>query len=87
MKTIKAIYKEGKIELLESFGDVKSADLYIVVMPHREDKGKYGIAGEVFHNRVMESESEFKKAGLAHFFDTTDDTDVNWEDVFGLKDR
>ena len=87
MQAIKAIYKEGRIELLESFGDIRSADLYIIVIPHREDKVKYGIAGEVFQNRVMESEAEFKKAGLSHFFDTKDDADVDWEDAFGLKNR
>ena len=83
MQTIKAIYKDGKIELLESFGDIKSADLYIVVVPHREEKREYGMAGEEFQNKIMESEAEFKKAGLAHFFDITDDADVDWEDVFG----
>jgi hypothetical protein len=83
MQTIKAIYKDGKIELLESFGDIKSADLYIVVVPHREEKKNYGISGEVFQSKVMESEAEFKKAGLAHFFDTTDDSDVDWEDASG----
>ena len=87
MQTIKAIYKDGKIELLESFGDIKSADLYIVVMPHREEKKNYGNSGEVFQSKVMESEAEFKKAGLTYFFDTKDDADVDWEDAFGLKNR
>lgn len=87
MLAVKGIYKKGKIELLESLGNIKSADLYIVVIPHKTGKEKYGTAQEVFQNRVMESEEEFKQVGLAHFFDTDDDADVDWEDVFGLKDR
>ena len=87
MLAVKGTYKNGKIELLESMGDIKSADLYIVVMPHKTGKEKYRIAQEVFQSRVMESEEEFKQVGLAHFFDTDDDADVDWEDAFGLKDR
>lgn len=62
MQTIKAIYKDGKIELLESFGDIKSADLYIVVLPHGEEKKAYGFSGEVFQNRIMESEIHWEEA-------------------------
>jgi len=82
MKTIKAIYKEGRIELLDSFGDIKSADLYIVVVPHRDGKKNYGISGEISQSKIMESEAEFKKSGLAHFSDATDDKDIDWEDAF-----
>ena len=30
------------------------------------------------------SESEFKAIGLASFFDTQDDTHVDWEDMFDV---
>ena len=33
------------------------------------------------------SESEFKAIGLASFFDTQDDTHVDWEDMFDVKPR
>jgi hypothetical protein len=87
MQAIKGIYKDGKIELLESLGKIQSADLYIVVIPHTEGKLNYGTIQEIFKSRTIQSEEEFKQVGLAHFFDTDDDADVDWEEVFGLEDR
>ena len=87
MLAIKGKFKNGKIELLESMGDIKSADLYIIVIPDTVDKADYETAHEVFQGRVMESEEEFKKLGLSSFFNTEDDKNVDWEDVFGLKNR
>jgi hypothetical protein len=87
MQAVKGIYKNGKVELLESLGKIQSADLYIVVVPHAEGKTNYGITQEILKSRTIQSEEEFKQVGLAHFFDTADDADVDWEEVFGLKDR
>ena len=87
MLAIKGKLKNGKIEMLEPIKDIKSADLYIVVIPDIENKGAYETAHEVFQGRVMESEEEFKQIGLTSFFDTEDDKNVDWEDVFGLKNR
>ncbi len=84
MLAIKGKLKNGKIELLESIENIKSADLYIVVIPDVEDKGAYETAHEIFQSRVMESEEEFKQIGLAGFFDTEDDKNVDWENAFGL---
>jgi homogentisate 1,2-dioxygenase len=44
MQVVKGIYKNGKIELLESLGEIRSAELYIVVIPRGQDKVKYGAA-------------------------------------------
>lgn len=87
MLAIKGKLKNGKIEMLEPIKNIKSADLYIVVIPDNDDKGIYETAHEVFQGRVMESEEEFKQIGLTSFFDTEDDKNVDWEDVFGLKNR
>jgi len=84
MLAIKGKLKNGKIEMLESIRGIKSADLYIVVIPDNDDRGTYKTVNEVFHGRVMESEEEFKQIGLSSFFDTEDDKNVDWEDVFGL---
>ena len=84
MLAIKGKLKNGKIELLEPIEDIKSADLYIVVIPDTLDKAHYETAHKVFQGRVMESEEEFKQIGLTSFFDTEDDKNVDWEDVFGL---
>ena len=86
MLAIKGKLKNGKIEMLESIRGMKSADLYIVVIPDNDDsdRGTYKTVHESFHGRVMESEEEFKQIGLSSFFDTEDDKNVDWEDVFGL---
>lgn len=84
MLAIKGKLKNGKIEILEPIKGIKSADLYIVVIPDIEDKGVYETAHEIFQSRLMESEEEFKQIGLTGFFDTEDDKNVDWEDVFGL---
>ena len=87
MLAIKGKLKNGKIEILEPIEDIKSADLYIVVIPDTVHKADYETAHEVFQSRVMESEEEFKRLGLTSFFNTEDDKNVDWEDVFGLKNR
>ena len=84
MLAIKGKLKNGKIEMLEPIKNIKSADLYIVVIPDTVDKADYETAHEAFQGRVMESEEEFKQLGLTSFFDTEDDKNVDWEDVFGL---
>jgi hypothetical protein len=87
MLAVKGIYKDGKIELLESIGGIKSADLFIIVIPHGAEKKGYETEQAVFGGQVMESEEQFKRVGLAQFFDTEDDARVDWEEAFGLKDR
>jgi hypothetical protein len=87
MLTVKGIYKEGRIELCESLGDIKVADLFIVVMPREGAEERTGPVRKVFKDMVMEPEAEFKQMGLVNFFDTQDDKDVDWEEAFGLKDR
>ena len=84
MLAIKGRLKNGKIEMLEPIKNIKSADLFIIVIPDNDDKGTYETAHEVFQARIMESEEEFKQIGLTRFFDTEDDKNVDWEDVFGL---
>jgi hypothetical protein len=87
MQVIKGIYKNGKVELIESLDSIQSADLYIVVIPHKGDKINQGDAKHISINKCTQSEEEFKQMGLAHFFDTNDDINVDWEEVFGLENR
>lgn len=87
MLAVKGIYKDGKIELLESLEGISSADLFIVVAPHQADESDRKMPHSVFQGRRMESEEEFMNAGLHHFFDTDDDAQIDWEQAFGLKDR
>ena len=85
MLAIKAQYNEGRIELLEPMpADILSAELNIIVIPSVQ-KGKISIPADGYRVQERSSEYEFKQIGLAAFFDTDDDADVDWEDCFGLK--
>ena len=84
MLAIKGKLKNGKIEMLEPIKNIKSADLYIIIIPDNDAKSTCKTAHEVFQHKVMESEEEFKQIGLSSFFDTEDDKNVDWEDAFGL---
>jgi len=82
MQAIKALYKHGNIELLEPLVDVEEAELFIVVL----DKSKK--SSEVVKSFVSieeSSEHEFKTIGLASYFATDEDNDVDWEEVFDVK--
>jgi len=85
MLAIKAQYNKGRIDLIEPMpADILSAELNIVVIPF-EKKVETIIPADEHHIRTQSSEEEFKKIGLAAFFDTDDDSNVDWEDCFGLK--
>ncbi|RKZ38889.1 MAG: hypothetical protein DRQ49_13065 [Gammaproteobacteria bacterium] len=73
MLAIKGHYKNGQVKLLNPIPNVEEAELYIVVV----EKPKI----------IKSSEEEFEEIGLHSFFDTNDDKDVDWEDVFDVKNR
>ena len=82
MQAVKALYKHGNIELLEPLEGVEEAELFIVVLDNNEKK-----SGAVRRSvsREKNSEQEFKAIGLASYFETDDDNDVDWEEVFDVK--
>ena len=85
MLAIKAQYNKGCIELLEPMPvNILSAELNIIVIPS-EIKVTNAIPSDEYHVRTRTSEEEFRQIGLAAFFDTDDDANVDWEDCFGLK--
>lgn len=85
MLAIKAQYNKGRIELLEPMPvNILSAELNIVVIPS-EIKISNEIPSDEYHVRIRTSEEEFRQIGLAEFFDTDDDANVDWENCFGLK--
>ena len=85
MLAIKAQYRHGRIEFIEPMpADILSAELNIIVIPS-EKKAEVSIPSDAFHIRQRSSEDEFSQIGLAAFFDTDDDADVDWEECFGLK--
>jgi hypothetical protein len=73
MLAIKGHYKNGQVNLLNPIPNIEEAELYIVVIEKP--------------NMSKSPEEEFEEIGLHHFFDTDDDKDIDWEDVFDVKNR
>lgn len=84
MQAVKAIYKEGSIQLLAPLQGVKEAELFVIVLD--KDDQSSGVA-ETFGMNELSSEEEFKAIGLKSFFETEEDNNVDWEDMFDVKSR
>lgn len=84
MQAIKALYKGGSIHLLEPLKDVQEAELFIIVLDKEKSTGN---VIDTFQSEANNSEDDFKAIGLASFFDTQDDSNVDWEDMFDVKPR
>ncbi len=84
MQAVKALYKNGNIQLLTPIQGVDEAELFIIVL----DKSEQASAGsKTFSPQQSSSEQDFKAIGLASFFDSNEDNDVDWEDFFNVKPR
>lgn len=84
MQAVKAIYKEGSIHLLSPLLGVSEAELFVIVLDKNDTAG--GVA-KSFRTEPSASEEEFQAIGLTSFFDTEDDNNVDWEEVFDVKSR
>lgn len=84
MQAIKALYKEGSIQLLEPLKDVQEAELFVIVLDKDETTGS---VVNTFQASANNSEDDFKAIGLASFFGTQDDSNIDWEDMFDVKPR
>ena len=84
MQAVKALYKEGKIQLLEPLQGVTEAELFVIVLDKVEQTGNVVTT---FRSIEVDSEQDFKALGLTSFFDTDEDNNVDWEDMFDVKPR
>jgi hypothetical protein len=84
MQAVKALYKEGRIQLLEPLQGVTEAELFVIVLDKIEQTGSVVTT---FSPIEVNSEQEFKSLGLASFFDTNEDNNVDWEEMFDVKHR
>lgn len=84
MQAVKALYKEGKIQLLAPLQGVTEAELFVIVLDKVEQTGN---AVTTFSPVEVSSEQEFMSLGLASFFDTNEDKNVDWEEMFDVKSR
>lgn len=84
MQAVKALYKEGNIQLLTPIQGVDEAELFIIVL----DKDGQTIApGKTSSPQETSSEQDFKSIGLSSFFDGNEDNQVDWEEFFNVKPR
>lgn len=84
MQVVKALYKEGNVDLLTPIMDVDEAELFIIVLDKNTKSD--GIA-QSFRAINSNAEQDFQAIGMNQFFDTEDDSNVDWEDVFNVKSR
>lgn len=84
MQAVKAVYKEGNIHLLTPLVGVSEAELFVIVLD--KDDQASGVA-QSFRAAAPNSEQEFQTIGLTGFFDTEDDNNIDWEELFDVKAR
>ena len=84
MQAVKALYKEGNVQLLTPIVGVSEAELFIIVLDKNTKSS--GIA-QSFRTVTSNAEQDFQAIGMNQFFDTEDDSNVDWEDVFDVKAR
>ena len=83
MQAVKAVYKEGNIALLTPLVGVHEAELFVIVLD--KDDQTNGAAQSFFATSST-AEQDFQTIGLTSFFDVEDDNNVDWEDLFDVKD-
>jgi len=84
MQAVKAVYKEGNIHLLTPLVGVNEAELFVIVLD--KDEQASGVA-QSFRALASNSEQDFQAIGLSSFFDTEEDNNVDWEELFDVKAR
>ena len=82
MQAVKALYRQGRIELLAPLQGISEAELFVIVLDKTEQTGD---VAQSFKPMEINSEQEFKSLGLNSFFDTNEDNKVDWEDMFDVK--
>lgn len=84
MQAVKAIYKNGSIQLLTPLRGIDEAELFVIVLD--KDDQASGVA-ESFRVRAASSEDDFRAIGLTSFFDMEEDNNVDREELFDAKPR
>lgn len=87
MIAIRARYNEGHIELLEPMpSNVTHAQLNIVVIPD-EELFEIAIPATEYVKTISNGEKDFKNIGIHSFFNTEEDSNADWEEIFGIKEK
>ncbi len=79
MLAVKGHYEHGHIKLLEPIEGIETAEV-IIIISEKSDK-----------NTAIDSEKEeieaFQMAGMHSFFSSDEDDDVDWEEIFDVKNK
>ncbi len=60
MLTVKGVYENGKVRLLQDVGDIKKAHVYVILVPYDEDsRGDEGVRG----SRIIQQVTPIKIKG------------------------
>jgi len=84
MQAVKAFYKNGAVQLLEPLQGVTEADLYVIVL---DKNPQTGDVVRSIRPIASSAEQDFKAIGLTSFFDSNEDSSVDWEDMFDVSHR
>lgn len=84
MQAIKAIYRNGNIQLLSPLAVSENTELLIVIPGEEENTGISAISPCSIPSH---SEHNFRAIGLSSFFGSDDNNSVDWEEVFDVKPR
>jgi len=86
MIALRAQYNNGRIELLEPMPpEIVHAKLNIVVIADEIQSGDR-ISVNEFDKKYISGEKEFQHLGMNSFFKEDDDADVDWEELFGIRE-
>ena len=93
MQAVKALYKQGQIQLLEPLNGITEAELFIIVLDKTDTTTHTKLPTDSTQHSALStqhslgSEQDFKSLGLNSFFDTNEYNNVDWEDMFDVKSR
>ncbi len=87
MQAVKALYKEGKIQLLAPLQGVTEAELFVIVLDKNDQTSSVVNTCHPVEPDELASEQNFKSLGLSSFFETDEDNSVDWEEAFDVKAR
>jgi len=85
MQAVKALYRQGKVELLEPLQSDDDAELVVIVLDKKEPINQ--IEQSLASQSEVHAEQAFNAIGLNSFFNTDEDNHIDWEEVFDVKTR
>lgn len=90
MLAVKGHYRQGRIELDAPIAGVDEADVIVVIADRTTTRFMSGFQEQVLNSPaedIWNNLDAFEAASLETFFQGDDDKDVDWLEVFDVKNR